>query len=355
MKSTNHIVFLVPGFPKDENDTTCIPALQLFVRNFNSVNPQLKINVIAFQYPYKKKGYSWNGIKVYSAGGKGKGNFFRLLTWSRVIKYFLKINFKNKVRGIHSFWLTECAFIGQTLSILFNIPHVASLMGQDAKKSNNYLKYLNLSKLSITAGSNFSLDILKQHISLNSNSIPVIPFGIENLNISYDNNREIDLLGVGSLIPLKNYNLFIEIVNKLVKDFPALNSVLIGDGEQKPELENSIAEKNLLNNITLTGKIPRNEVFNYMQRSKIFLHTSSYESQGMVFLEALFSGLYVVSFNVGYLPKSDKVFLCNDKNEMIHTIKVLLCKEKKYNKEIHFTIEDTIKKFNDIYLALGIV
>ena len=72
MKSNNHIVFLVPGFPKDENDTTCIPALQLFVRNFNSVNPQLKINVIAFQYPYKKKGYSWNGIKVYSAGGKGK-------------------------------------------------------------------------------------------------------------------------------------------------------------------------------------------------------------------------------------------------------------------------------------------
>jgi glycosyltransferase involved in cell wall biosynthesis len=355
MSSTNYIVFLVPGFPQDENDSTCIPALQLYVRNFKSVNQQLKIIIIAFQYPFEKKEYYWNGIKVYSACGKGKGNFFRLLTWIRVIKYFLTIIYKNRVKGIHSFWLTECAFVGQLLSRFFNIPHIASLMGQDAKKSNNYLKFLNLSKLAITSGSNFAVDVFKQHTCLNSNSISIIPFGVECLNGSGNNNREIDLLGVGSLIPLKNYNLFIEIVNELVKDFPSLNSVLIGDGGQRSELENSIAEKNLLNNISLTGKIHRNEVLNYMRKSKILLHTSLYESQGLVFLEALLCGLYVVSFNVGYLPKSTKVFLCSDKNKMINDIKDLLGKEKKYNKEIYFTIEDTIKKFNDIYSTLGII
>ena len=354
MTISRKIIFLVPGFPEDEEDTTCIPALQLYVKYFNSINSDLNVIVIAFQYPYQRKEYNWDGIKVFSAGGKGKGNLFRLITWVRVIKYFLSIKRRNRIVGIHSFWLTECAFIGQLLSKFFRLSHVASLMGQDAKESNKYLKHLNLSNLAITSGSSFAFKVLNEHTGFKSGSI--IPFGIENLNGSHNNyNRDIDIIGVGSLIPLKNYNLFIDIVNELVADFPSLKILLIGDGEQKIEIENFVAEKGLSGNILLTGKIPRCEVLNYMARSKIFLHTSLYESQGLVFLEALYCGLYVVSFNVGYLPESKKVSLCKDKDDMLERIKNLLCSEKKFEKEIHVTINDTIKKFNDIYLKLGIV
>ena len=63
MKSQNSIVFLVPGFPENEKDTTCIPALQLYVKHFNSVNQYLNIIVIAFQYTYKKKEGKGENIK----------------------------------------------------------------------------------------------------------------------------------------------------------------------------------------------------------------------------------------------------------------------------------------------------
>lgn len=354
MKSKGCIVFLAPGFPKNEEDTTCIPALQLYVKNFNLVNPFLKIIIIAFQYPYIRKEYNWNRIKIYSAGGKGRGSVFRLITWIYVIRYFIKIRRKEKIKGIHSFWLSECAIIGQLLSKLFNLPHVASLMGQDAKRSNKYLRYLNFSKLTVTSGSQFASSIFSEvansKISLN------IPFGIENKNgaLITNKNRDIDIIGVGSFIPLKNYKLFVNIISELKKDIPFIKSLLIGDGEERSEIEKMIAVKNLSENILLTGKIPRNDVLNYMKQSKIFLHTSLYESQGLVFLEALYCGLSVVSFNVGYLPGSKKAFICNNEAEMINTIKKLLSYENEYEQEIHITIEDTAKEFNAIYSKLGI-
>ena len=129
---------------------------------------------------------------------------------------------------------------------------------------------------------------------------------------------------------------------------------MIGDGDQRSEIEKSIVKKNLSTNILLTGKIPRDEVLHYMMQSKIFLHTSAYESQGLVFLEALYCGLFVVSFDTGYIPNSKRISLCRYKNEMVNEIKHLLRSEKKYEPEVFLTIEDTAKKFNELYLKLGI-
>ncbi len=307
MSSKNRIVFFVPGFPQNEEDTTCIPALQLYVKYFHSINSCLNILVISFHYPFIRNEYFWNEINIYSAGGKNRGKISRLITWIRVIKYFIKIKYKFNIVGIHSFWLNECAFIGQLLSRIFHIPHVATIMGQDAKRSNKYLRFLYFPGITITSVSKFAADIFEK--SINWKTANIIPFGIDNNNsYSSNDNRNFDIIGVGSLIPLKNYNLFVEIIGELVKDFPTLKAVLIGDGELKHITEKNIFEKGLSKNIQLIGEIPRSRVLDYMMQSKIFLHTSSYESQGLVFLEALYCGLYVVSFNVGYLPRFKKNF-----------------------------------------------
>ena len=314
----------------------------------------LKYSRNFFSLPIYSKRIFWNEINIYSAGGKGRGKFSRLITWIRVIKYFIKIGNKFNIVGIHSFWLNECAFVGQLLSRIFHIPHVATIMGQDAKPSNKYLRFLYFPGITITSVSKFAADIFEK--SINWKTINIIPFGIDNNDSCLsNNNRDFDIIGVGSLIPLKNYSLFIEVIGELVKDFPTLKVALIGDGELKHIIGKNIFEKGLSKNIQLMGKIPRSRVFYYMMQSKIFLHTSSYESQGLVFLEALYCGLYVVSFNVGYLPDSKKIYACSDKIEMLCKIKELLCDKNEYKKEIHFTIEDTVKKYNEIYSKLGIV
>ena len=182
-------------------------------------------------------------------------------------------------------------------------------------------------------------------------NLDVIPFGISDRKNNSENlsQKETDIIGVGSLIELKNYKFFINIVKKLILDFPNLNCVIIGDGEEKSVLLNLIKELKLENNIYLAGKLHREKVFEYMKRSKILLHTSNYESLGYVFEEALMSGLTIVSFEVGIAEASERWKVCNSGDEIYFNLKQLLKCKLNYTPEILYKVEETVKAYWKIY------
>jgi hypothetical protein len=70
MPKPDTLVILAPGFAKNEDDTTCIPMQQVFVRALQQARPELKIVVIAFEYPFNRSTYTWNGIQVVAFSGK---------------------------------------------------------------------------------------------------------------------------------------------------------------------------------------------------------------------------------------------------------------------------------------------
>jgi glycosyltransferase involved in cell wall biosynthesis len=256
--------------------------------------------------------------------------------------------------------MNECAFIGNFLSKLFGIPHIVSLMGQDVQPSNKYLKYIYFNsqrRTKIISLSNYASEIFNKSIPRGRHEAhKIIPFGIDENHFPVSMGmREIDVIGVGSLISLKNYNLFIEIIDVLRKDFINLKTVIIGNGIQRRELEDNVMKRNLNENIEFKGHLQREEVLKYMMQSKIFLHTSIFESQGYVFLEALKSGLNIVTFNVGFLPQSKKIHLCRNKNEMIDEVKMLLNSELDHSSEIPFTMKETVKRFRSVYRDLNIL
>ena len=57
-----------------------------------------------------------------------------------------------------------------------------------------------------------------------------------------------------------------------------------------------------------------------MCKSKVLVHTASYEGQGYVFLEALACGIPVVTFDVGFLPKHELVHICKSESEMVAAV-----------------------------------
>ena len=75
----------------------------------------------------------------------------------------------------------------------------------------------------------------------------------------------------------------------------------------------------LESNLTLAGNFKRHGVFDYMMRSKILLHTSSFESFGMVFNEALYYGLNIVSKPVEIAEATNRWQICNSEGEFIKT------------------------------------
>jgi glycosyltransferase involved in cell wall biosynthesis len=349
MKPRRSVVFLVPGFPQDEDDTECLPSLQDYIFCFSRLNPAIKIAVIAFQYPFFAGKYKWNHIEVYSAGGKNKRRAFRVLAWMRVVWAFLRLFRKMKVAVIHSFWLDECAFVGQFLAKTFNIKHVVTIGGQEVKSTNRYLKYLDFSALTITGKSRFSADGFQKITGQKVEKI--IPTGLDHQRFAAmapAQDRRIDILGVGALIPIKNFELFVEIIAELAAEFPDLEAKIIGDGPQRQILQRLIREK-CQNHIQLLGKLPRIQVIKYMAQSKILLHTSLHESQGYVFMEALYCGMAVVSFDVGYRGQTEKAIKCLDKKDMLTKLRELLKQQLHYERVLIKPIEETVTEFLELY------
>ncbi|MGA7719992.1 MAG: glycosyltransferase [Ignavibacteriaceae bacterium] len=341
-----HILVITPGFPDKENDTDCIPPMQEYFYKLTELYPSVKITIVSVHYPYKNSVYSWKSVKIYSCGGRSAGQPRRIFYWMRAIHYARKINKENKIDIIHSFWLSEAALIGTFLSLLFNVRHINTMMGQDVKRENKYLKLLPLNYIIKVAVSEFQSKVFYQ--STEKNSDYIIPWGLESFNHFYYE-RNIDLIGVGALIPVKNFKLFIEIIAELKKHFPAVNCLLIGEGIQKHEIEFLREKNNLKNNIFLTGHIPREEVLTYMKRSKILLHTSDFESFCYVIVEALASGCYVVCKNVGCAKESGKITIANNFSEFTTAVLNILNKNSDYNPELLYPLRDTVSSYMNLY------
>lgn len=288
-------IILSPGFAAAENDSTCLTSQQAFVKLLQAMYGDMEIIVLALQYPFSKTAYVWNGCTIIPFGGREKGRLSRLLVWRKVWTTMQRIRRQKNIIGLLSFWYGECALLGHSFGSRYHIAHHCWMLGQDAKPDN---KYVSLSKLpagSLIAMSDFLADefyrnyaVRPKHVVTNGIDTSAFP---ENMPP-----KDIDILGVGSLIPLKQYELFISQVERLQKILPGIKAVIVGKGPEEEQLRSLTSEKKLEQYITLTGELPHTDTLQLMQRSRILLHTSRYEGFSTVALEALYAGCTVISF-----------------------------------------------------------
>lgn len=290
------LVILIPGFPADENDTTCLPAQQLLVKAINATFPEIKITIIAFQYPFTYCSYHWYGNLVIPLNGQNKRKFSRLLIWRKAWFKLKGLRKAANVIGIFSCWCTECTLVGKYFASYYSLKHFTWVCGQDARKSNKLVKLIRPAGNSLIAISDF----LQQEFYKSHRIKPwhVIPIGIDKAMYqpAFQQQRDIDLIGVGFLIPLKQYGLFIEVVAALKQKFPFIKTMICGEGIERPALQKLIDAMGLQHNVLLMGSRPHIEIIQLMHRSKILLHPSSYEGFGAVCMEALYAGAHVISF-----------------------------------------------------------
>ena len=353
MKLPINIVILTPGFAADEQDTTAIPALQLYTRFLQSHYDDLNIRIVAFQYPFKSGSYTWNGLPVYSAGGRNR-KLIKILTWIKVMVHLYRLRKKTGIDIVHSFWLTEASLIGLVFCRFMGIRFLATTMGQDVKPENKYLSILRYFSFDMTVISLFQHEYVKT--LKKAKVLNVIPFGIDR---SYFHDvsipRTIDILGVGSLNSIKNYEQFVEIIGSVAVVFPGISCRIIGEGSKRSEIEKMIEEKRLENNIILAGNLSYDKAIEEMHHGRILLHTSTFEGQALVITEALAAGLYVVSYPVGIAAtlQSEKLITgLTIKDLTRHLLALLQNQHLDHTPEIHYTIDDTCREYYKIYLEL---
>lgn len=289
------LVILTPGFPADENDSTCLPSQQLFVRTLNQLHSELKVVILTLEYPFRKGCYNWQGNTVIALNTWHAGKIKKARSWVACLRKVRGLRRQHHVIGIFSFFCSEAGFVAAGIGRLLRIPWFAWISGQDAKKENKYVRRMRPAASNLVAMSDFLSDVF--YASHGIRPAHVVPNATAREMFSRPKRaREIDVLAAGSLIPLKQYHIFVDVIARLRDTIPSIRAVHVGDGDGQDELKTMIHRLGLDEHVLLRGKLDHAGLLDIMQTARVFLHPSSYEGFSTVCLEALYAGAHVISF-----------------------------------------------------------
>ena len=163
------------------------------------------------------------------------------------------------------------------------------------RENNRYISITRPKAESLIALSDFLADeYFKNYRIKPANTIPP---GIDVASFpAKSKERKIDILGVGSLIPLKQFDQIIRLVAEIVDSHPGVRAVICGEGSERGKLQQLIHDFHLNNQIELRGELDHDSILDIMTESRILVHPSAYEGFGVVFLEALYAGTQVISY-----------------------------------------------------------
>jgi glycosyltransferase involved in cell wall biosynthesis len=93
----------------------------------------------------------------------------------------------------------------------------------------------------------------------------------------------------------KNHKLMLDAFAMIIKDIPKAQFTIGGEGSIKKELEEYAFKIGVSNNVHFLGQLSREDVVAEMHQSDIFLLASTFETFGVVLIEALAMGIPVIS------------------------------------------------------------
>jgi glycosyltransferase involved in cell wall biosynthesis len=142
-----------------------------------------------------------------------------------------------------------------------------------------------------------------------SNDIHVIPNGIDLARFRGGNGAALNqrytgkyiILSVGRLVREKNLQLLIKAAPYLLKMHDII-IIIVGKGPARRELEALAQKKGVSDYVVFTGYVSDEKLIDYYKAASVFAFPSTYETQGVVALEAMAAGVPVVAANARALP-----------------------------------------------------
>ncbi len=351
MENRRVIVIVSPGFPADESDSTCLPSQQNLVRAINELSPHTKLIILSLQYPPRNSKYIWFGNEVFSWNGKRKNFILRLRLWLSVFKKLIQLRKHYEMLGILSFWCGEAALIGRWFSKMYGIRHFCWVLGQDARKSNSFVRLIKPPPSQLVAVSTFVQNEFQRNHRIRPEL--VIENGVATPRTkNLPSVRPIDIIGVGSLTRLKQYDVFIKAIKQIKISHPTVNALIFGKGEEESAIKDLIETNGLNANVRLMGEQPHHIVQENLLRAKILLHPSTYEGYSTACLEALHAGCFVVSFTSPGNIHTDRWQVAGSFDQLIERCNALLsAPDLPYEPVSVNTIKDSAEKFLQLFLT----
>ena len=174
---------------------------------------------------------------------------------------------------------------------------VSGLLGRPSKL---------IEKLALAVAKQFDLIVVrgsraKEYLEAQNvkGTVAIITGSIKDCIQSLQNNRDIHLVSVGQLIPRKQVDQFITIVDVIKRVIPNVRAAIIGDGPLMADLQAYTEKLGLTDNIEFFGK--QKDVEKLLASSKIFILSSKWEGLAISMIEAMAAGTVPVVADVGDL------------------------------------------------------
>jgi len=107
---------------------------------------------------------------------------------------------------------------------------------------------------------------------------------------------------VGYLVERKGPQIVLEVFKKIENSFDDLELVIVGDGRLKAELVRNVKDNGLEDRVFFENDISDEELID-LYSSSIFVMPSSYEGQGIVYVEAMSCGAPVIGCDNSAIPE----------------------------------------------------
>lgn len=107
------------------------------------------------------------------------------------------------------------------------------------------------------------------------------------------------ILYVGRIDPEKSLDILVNSFKKLIKEAPKAHLVMVGDGTAREKLEKMIKRKKLGSQTHFIGRVIGDDLSQIYRTGTVFVITSKTETQSIVLMEAMASGLPAIAVNAG--------------------------------------------------------
>lgn len=236
---------------------------------------------------------------------------------------------------------------------------------------NNWLQKkllarMNLKSDMVIAVSTSVKDFLvKEKLAL-ENRVKIIPNGIDiggTRSIKIKEKITHPIIGtIGNLKEVKGHKYLIEAMSHVVKDYPLASLEIIGEGEERTNLQKLIDRLNLSHNVSLLGY--KENPAPFMKHWNVFALSSLAETFGIVLLEAMEMGLPIVATKVGGIPdiienKKNGILVSPRNSKMLaqgivdiikHPVKASKLKKAALERVRDFEWDKVIKEIENLYL-----
>lgn len=182
----------------------------------------------------------------------------------------------------------------------YNLPLVAiehwSEVNKDVLKS--YVKYSGDKVYSIADKVIAVSDSLKSMLNKHFHVDALVVHNLVGEGFDYNPTSQrstFNFVTVGSLFHVKGYDILIDAFAKIASVNDNFRLTIVGDGNQRPLLQQLITKHNLQSKVSLVGRKSRAEVADILLNSDVYVSSSRNENFSVSVLEALSIGLPVVA------------------------------------------------------------